>query len=143
MSKYSTVLHSTVQYSVVQVSQYSCDDEYVAAQIGCFQYFTGLTGTLQSYNFAGAAQIKVQTTVLHCCSVLTAGCCRATTTRTASGRRRATAASSTTWSPGQSTPPPAQTPLLTGEGYPPIRAQYHVTCPRSSNQVLGLDGVRV
>ena len=53
--------YSTVQYSVVQVSQYSCDDEYVAAQIGCFQYFTGLTGTLQSYNFAGAAQIKVQT----------------------------------------------------------------------------------
>ena len=57
----STAQYSTVQYSVVQVSQYSCDDEYVAAQIGCFQYFTGLTGTLQSYNFAGAAQIKVQT----------------------------------------------------------------------------------
>ena len=64
----STVQHSTVQYSVVQVSQYSCDDEYVAAQIGCFQYFTGLTGTLQSYNFAGAAQIKVQTRLLQCCS---------------------------------------------------------------------------
>ena len=112
----STVQYCTVQYStVVQVSQYSCDDEYVAAQIGCFQYFTGLTGTLQSYNFAGAAQIKVQTSLLQCCSVLTAGCCRATTTRTASGRRRATAASSTTWSPGQSTPPPAQTPPLTGE----------------------------
>ena len=61
-----------MQYSVVQVSQYSCDDEYVAAQIGCFQYFTGLTGTLQSYNFAGAAQIKVQTRLLQCCSVLTA-----------------------------------------------------------------------
>ena len=62
-----------MQYSVVQVSQYSCDDEYVAAQIGCFQYFTGLTGTLQSYNFAGAAQIKVQTRLLQCCSVLTRG----------------------------------------------------------------------
>ena len=57
-----------MQYSGVQVSQYSCDDEYVAAQIGCFQYFTGLTGTLQSYNFAGAAQIKVQTRLLQCCS---------------------------------------------------------------------------
>ena len=42
----------------VQVSQFSCDDEYVAAQVGCFQYFTGLTGTLQSYNYAGLAQIK-------------------------------------------------------------------------------------
>ena len=41
-----------------QVSQFSCDDEYVAAQVGCFQYFTGLTGTIQSYNYAGLAQIK-------------------------------------------------------------------------------------
>ena len=65
VSQCSTVPYSTAKYStVVQVSQYSCDDEYVAAQIGCFQYFTGLTGTLQSYNFAGAAQIKVLTTVL-------------------------------------------------------------------------------
>ena len=40
------------------MSQFSCDDEYVAAQVGCFQYFTGLTGTLQSYNYAGLAQIK-------------------------------------------------------------------------------------
>ena len=29
------------------------------AQVGCFQYFTGLTGTLQSYNYANLAQIKV------------------------------------------------------------------------------------
>ena len=42
----------------LQVSQFSCDDEYVAAQVGCFQYFTGLTGTIQSYNYAGLAQIK-------------------------------------------------------------------------------------
>ena len=40
------------------MSQFSCDDEYVAAQVGCFQYFTGLTGTIQSYNYAGLAQIK-------------------------------------------------------------------------------------
>lgn len=40
------------------MSQYSCDDPYVAAQAGCFQYFTGLTGTLQSYNYAGSAQIQ-------------------------------------------------------------------------------------
>lgn len=47
---------SRISYS--QVSQFSCDDEYVAAQVGCFQYFTGLTGTIQSYNYAGLAQIK-------------------------------------------------------------------------------------
>jgi len=53
-----TVGDSSTNQWKIKVSQYSCDDEYVAAQIGCFQYFTGLTGTLQSYNFAGAAQIK-------------------------------------------------------------------------------------
>ena len=42
----------------MKVSQYSCDDSYIAAQAGCFQYHTGLTGTLQSYNYAGAAQIQ-------------------------------------------------------------------------------------
>ena len=38
--------------------QYSCDEDYVAVQQGCFQYFTGLTGTLQSYNYAGLAQLQ-------------------------------------------------------------------------------------
>ena len=47
-----------IRISYSQVSQFSCDDEYVAAQVGCFQYFTGLTGTIQSYNYAGLAQIK-------------------------------------------------------------------------------------
>ena len=39
------------------MSQYSCNDECVAAQEGCFQYFTGVTGTIQSYNLAGGAQL--------------------------------------------------------------------------------------
>ena len=42
------------------MTQYSCEEAYVAAQQGCFQYFTGLTGTLQSYNYAGLAQIQGQ-----------------------------------------------------------------------------------
>ena len=40
------------------MTQYSCEEDYVAVQQGCFQYFTGLTGTLQSYNYAGLAQIQ-------------------------------------------------------------------------------------
>jgi len=42
----------------IKLTQYSCDDAYVSAQAGCFQYFTGLTGTIQSYNFAGSTQIS-------------------------------------------------------------------------------------
>jgi len=53
-----TVGDSTSNQWKIKVSQFSCDDEYVAAQVGCFQYFTGLTGTIQSYNYAGLAQIK-------------------------------------------------------------------------------------
>ena len=46
--------------TVLQVTQYSCQDDYVAAQEGCFQYHTGVTGTIQSYNLAGGAQIQGQ-----------------------------------------------------------------------------------
>jgi len=35
----------------IKVTQFSCNDPTVAAQAGCFQYFTGLTGTIQSYNY--------------------------------------------------------------------------------------------
>ena len=53
-----TVGDSTSNQWKIKVTQYSCDDPFVAAQAGCFQYFTGLTGTLQSYNYAGLAQIQ-------------------------------------------------------------------------------------
>jgi len=36
----------------IKVTQYSCQDQYVKDQAGCFQYFTGITGTVKSYNYA-------------------------------------------------------------------------------------------
>jgi len=44
----------------IKVTQYSCNDPYVACQQGCFQYHTGITGTIQSYNFAGSSMIASQ-----------------------------------------------------------------------------------
>jgi len=44
----------------IKVTQYSCNDPYVACQQGCFQYHTGVSGTIQSYNFAGSQQIASQ-----------------------------------------------------------------------------------
>jgi len=44
------------QYKV-KVTQLSCNDADVAAQAGCFQYFTGVTGTIDSYNFGNSAQL--------------------------------------------------------------------------------------
>jgi len=55
-----TVGDATNNQWKIKVTQYSCNDPYVAAQAGCFQYHTGLTGTLQSYNYAGLAQIQGQ-----------------------------------------------------------------------------------
>jgi len=45
---------------MIKVTQYSCNDDCVASQAGCFQYHTGVTGTLQSYNFQGGSQISNQ-----------------------------------------------------------------------------------
>jgi len=45
---------------MIKVTQYSCNDDCVASQAGCFQYHTGVTGTIQSYNFQGGAQISNQ-----------------------------------------------------------------------------------
>lgn len=44
----------------IKVTQYSYNDDYVACQQGCFQYHTGITGTIQSYNFAGSQQLAGQ-----------------------------------------------------------------------------------
>jgi len=44
----------------IKVTQLSCNDDCVAAQQGCFQYHTGITGTIQSYNFAGGQQLVGQ-----------------------------------------------------------------------------------
>jgi hypothetical protein len=37
----------------IKVTQLSCNDACVASQEGCFQYYTGVTGTIKSYNFDG------------------------------------------------------------------------------------------
>jgi len=44
----------------IKVTQLSCSDDNVACQQGCFQYHTGVTGTIQSYNFAGGQQLVGQ-----------------------------------------------------------------------------------
>ena len=44
------------QYKI-KVTQYSCNDADVATSAGCFQYFTGVTGTIDSYNLANTVQL--------------------------------------------------------------------------------------
>ena len=53
----------------LQVTQFSCNSDCIAAQEGCFQYFTGVTGTIESYNFNAntvtmAAQVDLKLTNL-------------------------------------------------------------------------------
>jgi len=55
-----TLSDATLNQWKIKVTQLSCDDPYVANQEGCFQYHTGVTGTLNSYNFAGGAQLTGQ-----------------------------------------------------------------------------------
>jgi len=43
----------------IKVTQYSCKDNTIASQQGCFQYHTGITGTLQSYNFGGSPSMQL------------------------------------------------------------------------------------
>jgi len=58
----------------IKVTQYSCNDDYVACQTSCFQYHTGVTGTIQSYNLAGAAQLQGQN-YKHCIRREEGYCC--------------------------------------------------------------------
>merc|ERR1712223_1849753 len=41
----------------VKITQYSCDDPDVAASEGCFQYFTGETGSFESFGLASSSMI--------------------------------------------------------------------------------------
>jgi len=58
----------------IKVTQYSCNDPGVASQQGCFQYHEGITGTLQSYNFAGGNQLVGQN-YKHCIRQEEGYCC--------------------------------------------------------------------
>merc|ERR1719429_316932 len=44
----------------IKVSQISCDDPNVANQEGCFQYFEGESGTIESYSFQSSLMIASQ-----------------------------------------------------------------------------------
>jgi len=53
-----TLGDSTNNQYKVKVTQYSCNDKCIASREGCFQYFTGVTGTIQSYNLANSGQLS-------------------------------------------------------------------------------------
>jgi len=55
-----TLGDTTLNQWKIKVTQLSCDDSCVASQQGCFQYFTGITGTIQSYNLAGELELVGQ-----------------------------------------------------------------------------------
>merc|ERR1719422_1474088 len=44
----------------IKVSQISCDDDNVSNQEGCFQYFTGASGTITSYSFSSGIMLASQ-----------------------------------------------------------------------------------
>merc|ERR1719433_239241 len=44
----------------IKVSQISCDDDNVSNQEGCFQYFTGETGTISSYGLQSDVMLACQ-----------------------------------------------------------------------------------
>ena len=53
-----TIGDSTSNQYKIKVMQYSCDDPHISAQAGCFQYFVGQSGTIESYNLANTAQLS-------------------------------------------------------------------------------------
>jgi len=55
-----TIGDATLNQWKIKVTQLSCNDDCIASQQGCFQYHTGVTGTIQSYNVAGQIQLAAQ-----------------------------------------------------------------------------------
>jgi len=69
-----TLGDSTLNQWKIKVTQLSCSEDYVSHQANCFQYHTGQTGTIQSYNYAGSLQIAatnykncIRQEAGHCC----------------------------------------------------------------------------
>merc|ERR1712071_652295 len=65
---------STTNQFKIKVSQLSCNSPNVAQLEKCFQYFTGVTGTVNSYNYAGTQMIAghqytncIRQEADHCC----------------------------------------------------------------------------
>merc|ERR1711962_540412 len=75
----------------IKVTQLSCSDPNVVQQQNCFQYFTGVTGTVSSYNYVGD-QMLAATQFTHCIRQEKDHCCiqwsqeSPTTFRAAGGR---------------------------------------------------------
>jgi len=55
-----TIADSTTNQFKIKVTQLSCSDNYNTQQEKCFQYFTGVTGTVSSYNYAAPYMIAAQ-----------------------------------------------------------------------------------
>jgi len=53
-----TLGDSTSNQYKVKVTQYSCASDCIAPKEGCFQYFTGVSGTINSFNLANTAQLS-------------------------------------------------------------------------------------
>jgi len=53
-----TLGDSTSNQYKVKVTQYSCSSDCIASREGCFQYYTGVSGTIKSFNFANLAQLS-------------------------------------------------------------------------------------
>merc|ERR1719429_32784 len=69
-----TVKDTTDNLWKIKVTQLSCDDPDVASQEGCFQYFTGETGTIESYGLQSSGMLAqmnygicIRPEVGHCC----------------------------------------------------------------------------
>jgi len=69
-----TISDSVSNQFKIKVSQLSCSEDYVAQQQNCFQYFTGITGTVSSYNYAGS-QMLAATQFTHCIRQEQDHCC--------------------------------------------------------------------
>jgi len=86
-----TIGDSTNNQFKIKVTQLSCNDYHVSQQQQCFQYFTGVTGTVSSYNYAGN-QLLAATQFHHCIRQEKDHCCiqwsqkSPTTFRAAGGR---------------------------------------------------------
>jgi len=65
---------STLNQWKIKVTQLSCSDDYVSYQANCFQYHTGVQGTIQSYNYPGSLQIAA-TNYKNCIRQESGYCC--------------------------------------------------------------------
>jgi len=59
----------------IKVTQLSCNDDTVASSQGCFQYHTGVSGTISSYNIAGNSAMLAAQNYKNCIRQEAGHCC--------------------------------------------------------------------